>query len=97
MAWYGFAPTWRTALLPAFVALAMLASLGPSLPDHRAHRQVRDFRYIIPFIVQFGFYISPVGFSSAVVPEGWRQWYNRTRWSESSTPFASACWAATAA
>jgi len=76
MLWYGFAPSWHIALLPAFVALAMLASLGPAFLITALNVKYRDFRYIIPFIVQFGLYISPVGFSSALVPEGWRFWYS---------------------
>jgi lipopolysaccharide transport system permease protein len=76
MVWYAFWPTWRIALFPAFVVLAMLASLGPAFLITALNVKYRDFRYIIPFIVQFGLYISPVGFSSAVVPEGWRFWYS---------------------
>ena len=76
MVWYGFWPTWRIALIPAFVVLAMLASLGPAFLITALNVKYRDFRYIIPFIVQFGLYISPVGFSSAIVPEGWRFWYS---------------------
>lgn len=76
MLWYGFLPTWRIILLPVFVLLAMLASLGPSLFVTALNVKYRDFRYIIPFIVQFGLYISPVGFSSSVVPEKWRLWYS---------------------
>jgi lipopolysaccharide transport system permease protein len=76
MAWYGFWPNWHIALLPAFVVLAMLASLGPAFLITALNVKYRDFRYIIPFIIQFGLYISPVGFSSAVVPEGWRFWYS---------------------
>ena len=76
MVWYGFMPAWRIVLLPVFVALAMLASLGPSLFITALNVKYRDFRYIIPFIVQFGLYVSPVGFSSAVVPEKWRLWYS---------------------
>jgi lipopolysaccharide transport system permease protein len=76
MAWYGFAPTWRVALLPGFVALAVLASLGPAFLVTSLNVRYRDFRYIIPFIVQFGLYVSPVGFSSAVVPAVWRFWYS---------------------
>ena len=63
-------------LLPAFVVLAVLASLGPALLITALNVKYRDFRYIIPFIVQFGLYVSPVGFSSAVVPEQWRFWYS---------------------
>jgi lipopolysaccharide transport system permease protein len=76
MAWYGVAPGWQVALLPAFVVIAVLASLGPALLITALNVKYRDFRYIIPFLVQFGLYVSPVGFSSAVVPEHWRFWYN---------------------
>jgi len=76
MVWYGFCPSWRIALLPAFVALATLASLGPAFLITALNVKYRDFRYIIPFIVQFGLYVSPVGFSSAIVPGHWRFWYS---------------------
>ncbi len=76
MAWYGFVPNWQIALLPAFVALAILASMGPALYITALNVKYRDFRYIIPFLVQFGLYVSPVGFSSAVVPEKWRFYYS---------------------
>jgi homopolymeric O-antigen transport system permease protein len=76
MAWYRFLPGWQVAFLPAFVLLGCLASLGPSLWITALNVKYRDFRYIIPFIVQFGLYISPVGFSSTVVPERWRLLYS---------------------
>jgi lipopolysaccharide transport system permease protein len=76
MAWYFFAPSWRLVLLPGFVILSVMASLGPALLITALNVKYRDFRYIIPFIVQFGLYVSPVGFSSTVVPERWRLWYN---------------------
>lgn len=76
MLWYRFMPSWHILMLPAFVVYAMLASLGPSLFITALNVKFRDFRYIIPFIVQFGLYVSPVGFSSAVVPEKWRLWYS---------------------
>jgi lipopolysaccharide transport system permease protein len=76
MAAYGFAPTWRLALLPVFAMLAVLASIGPALLVTALNVRYRDFRYVIPFVVQFGLYISPVGFSSHVVPAAWRFWYN---------------------
>jgi len=76
MIWYGFAPSWHIVLLPCFVALAMLASFGPALLITALNVKYRDFRYIIPFIIQFGLYVSPVGFSSAVVPAQWRFWYS---------------------
>jgi lipopolysaccharide transport system permease protein len=76
MAWYAFLPPWQLMLLPAFMALAVLASLGPALWITALNVKYRDFRYIIPFIVQFGLYVSPVGFSTAVVPDEWRFWYS---------------------
>jgi lipopolysaccharide transport system permease protein len=76
MIWYHFAPSWQIIFLPGFVALAVLASLGPALFITALNVKYRDFRYIIPFIVQAGLYISPVGFSSTVVPEKWRFWYS---------------------
>jgi lipopolysaccharide transport system permease protein len=69
MLWYGHAPGWRMLTLPAFVLLAILAAFGPGLLITALNAEYRDFRYVIPFIVQFGLYISPVGFSSTVVRE----------------------------
>lgn len=76
MVWYRFAPDWRIALLPLFVALAFGAAFGAGLWLCALNVEYRDFRYIIPFIVQFGIYVSPVGFSSTVVPEKWRLLYS---------------------
>jgi lipopolysaccharide transport system permease protein len=76
MVWYQYAPTWRLLVLPAFVLLAVLASLGPALFITALNVKYRDFRYIIPFIVQFGLYAAPVGYASALVPAQWRFWYS---------------------
>ncbi len=76
MGWYRFAPGWQIAILPAFVLLAFLASVGPALWITSLNVKYRDFRFVIPFIVQFGLYVSPVGFSSSVVPEQWRLLYS---------------------
>jgi lipopolysaccharide transport system permease protein len=76
MAWYRFVPSWQILMVPAFILLAIAASLGPALLITALNVKYRDFRYIIPFIVQFGLYVSPVGFSSAVVPDEWRFWYS---------------------
>jgi lipopolysaccharide transport system permease protein len=76
MLWFDFWPNWKIVLLPGFILLAVLASLGPALFITALNVKYRDFRYIIPFIMQFGVYISPVGFSSAVVPERWRLIYS---------------------
>jgi len=76
MLWYGYFPSWHMLLLPGFVGLAVLASLGPAFVLSALNVKYRDFRYIIPFVVQFGLYVSPVGFSSAIVPAEWRFWYS---------------------
>jgi lipopolysaccharide transport system permease protein len=76
MVWYQFLPGWQILLLPVFILLAFLASLGPGLWITALNVKYRDFRYIIPFLVQFGLYISPVGFSSNVIPEKWRLLYS---------------------
>ncbi len=75
MAWYNFVPGWRILSLPLFIAIAFAASLGVGLWLAALNVEYRDFRYIVPFIVQFGLYISPVGFSSSLVPEQWRLLY----------------------
>ena len=76
MIWYRFVPDWQIVLLPIFVGIAFFASLGPSLWITSLNVKYRDFRYVIPFLVQFGLYVSPVGFSSNVVPAEWRLLYN---------------------
>ncbi len=76
MLWYQFLPGWQILLLPVFICLALLASIGPGLWITAINVKYRDFRYVIPFIVQFGLYISPVGFSSSVVPDKWRLLYS---------------------
>ena len=76
MIWYRFQPSWQIFLLPIFVLLAFLASLGPGLWITALNVKYRDFRYVIPFILQIGLYVSPVGFSSTVVPEKWRLLYS---------------------
>lgn len=71
MVWYQFAPDWRILALPLFMALAFGSALGAGLWLCALNVKYRDFRYIIPFIVQFGLYLSPVGFSSDRVPVTW--------------------------
>lgn len=73
--WYGFLPDWRLVTLPLFIALAFGAAFGAGLWLCALNVKYRDFRYIVPFIVQFGLFISPVGFSSQLVPERWRLLY----------------------
>jgi len=76
MIWYGFAPDWRILTLPLFIFIALAAAMGAGLWTAALNVKYRDFRYIIPFVVQFGLYVSPVGFSSSIVPEKWRLLYS---------------------
>ena len=76
MLWYGVIPSARILVLPALLVLAMITSLGIGYLVSALNVKYRDFRYVIPFVVQFGLYISPVGFSSNVVPEQWRLLYS---------------------
>ncbi len=76
MAWYNFLPTWRILTLPLFILIAFAASIGAGLWLAALTVEYRDFRYIVTFLVQFGLYISPVGFSSQVVPQQWRLLYS---------------------
>lgn len=76
MFYYQLTPAPQILLLPIFIILALMASLGPGLWITSLNVKYRDFRYIIPFVVQFGLYISPVGFSSKVIPEQWRLLYS---------------------
>ncbi|WP_217807266.1 ABC transporter permease [Methylomagnum ishizawai] len=72
MVWYGIVPDLRLCALPAFALLVVLVALGAGLWISALSVKYKDFRYIIPFAVQLGLYISPVGFNSTVVPETWR-------------------------
>ncbi|HNA95451.1 MAG TPA: ABC transporter permease, partial [Saprospiraceae bacterium] len=76
MIYYMYAPSWNILLLPVFLVIAFLASMGLGLYLTAHNVKYRDFRYIVPFLVQFGLYISPVGFSSSVVPDQWRLLYS---------------------
>jgi lipopolysaccharide transport system permease protein len=75
-AWYGYMPSWHIIFLPLFVLLAFTCSFGIGLYLTAVNVKYRDFRYIIPFIVQFGLYISPVGFNSFVISEKYRMLYS---------------------
>jgi len=76
MLYYHFAPTWRLLFLPAFLLVAALISFGAGLFIAALNVKYRDFRYIVPFTVQLGLYVSPVGFSSEVVPDKYRLLYS---------------------
>lgn len=76
MLWYGFMPDWRIITLPLFIFIAFAAAMGAGLWIAALNVKYRDFRHIIPFLVQLGLYISPVGFSSVIVPDEWRLLYS---------------------
>jgi lipopolysaccharide transport system permease protein len=75
LAWYGLWPAWQWLALPFLLLLACAAALGAGLWFAAWNVRYRDFRYIIPFVVQFGLYVSPVGFSSTIIPAKWRMLY----------------------
>ena len=100
MAIYQVFPGVPMLMLPVFTVVALLASAGAGIWLAALNVKYRDFRYVVPFIVQFGLYVSPVGFSSGIVPEKWRLLYSLNpmvgvidgfRWSVSNgrTPFPS--------
>ncbi|HNP48307.1 MAG TPA: ABC transporter permease [Bacteroidia bacterium] len=76
MIWYRFIPSAQIIFLPAFLLLAIVVTLGAGFWIAALNVKYRDFRYVVPFIVQFGLYVSPVGFSSSVIPEKFRLIYS---------------------
>ena len=72
MAWYDISPGWQIMLLPAFVLLAFSLSFGIGLLFAALNVEYRDFRYIVPFIVQFGLFLSPIAYATTAVPARWR-------------------------
>ena len=76
MVYFQFTPSWNILFLPVFLLVAFLIAAGVGLYITALNVKYRDFRYIVPFIVQFGLYISPVGFSSSIVPEKYRLLYS---------------------
>lgn len=76
MIFYRFIPSWKIIFIPAFLFLTFLLALGLGFILSALNVKYRDFRHIIPFIVSFGLYISPVGFSSTVIPQKWKLLYS---------------------
>ena len=76
MAWYQFMPDARILLLPVFILMAVVAAIGPGLWIASLNVRYRDFQQVLPFMVQFGMYLSPVAYASAVVPEQWKLIYH---------------------
>jgi lipopolysaccharide transport system permease protein len=75
MFWYAYIPSWKIICILPLTLLSGIVALGPGLLLCALNVTYRDFRYVIPFITQFGLYISPVGFSSSIIPEQWRLMY----------------------
>lgn len=75
MIFTGFLPSWKIIFMPIFLIEAIIISLGLTFFISAMNVKYRDFRYVLPFIIQFGLYISPVGFSSSIIPEKWRIFY----------------------
>ena len=74
-AWYQFVPDWRLLLLPVFVLMTLLTAIGTGLWLTALTVKYRDFRFIVPFLLQIGLFLSPVGFSSTNLPN-WRYIYS---------------------
>jgi lipopolysaccharide transport system permease protein len=72
MAWYGVTPGWQVSLLPVFVALVFGLSVGLGLLFSALNVEYRDFRFVVPFMVQFGLFVSPIAYATTTVPERWR-------------------------
>src|SRR5262249_207356 len=75
MLWYGCHSDWRVITLPLFLPFAFGSAFGPGVWLFPLTVKYRDFRYVVPFVIQFGLYISPVGFSSDRIPYSWRWLY----------------------
>lgn len=73
--WFRFVPSWQIVFVPLFMLVAVFLSLGVTYFLSSLNVKYRDFQYLVPFIVQMGLYISPIGFSSSIVPERWRLLY----------------------
>ena len=76
MFWYRFVPDWRVVTIPLFLILAILLTLGAGFLISSLNVKYRDFQYIVPFIVQLGLYVSPVGFSSDIISQKWKIIYS---------------------
>ena len=76
MIYYGVWPGLSLLAIPTFILIGLGASVGAGLWLAALNVEYRDFRYVVPFLVQFGLYVSPVGFTSAIIPEKWRMLYS---------------------
>ncbi|MBN8560849.1 MAG: ABC transporter permease [Leptolyngbya sp. UWPOB_LEPTO1] len=76
MIWYQYIPTWRILTLPFFVSIAALAAFGVGLWFAAIYVRFRDVAQVIPFLIQLGQYVSPVGYSVEIIPAQWRLLYS---------------------
>ena len=76
MIFLSYIPTYRIFFMPFFVLMVFIASLGFGFWASALNVKYRDFRIVIPFVVQFGLYVTPVGFSSNLIPQQWRLLYS---------------------
>ncbi len=74
--WYGVVPTWRIVVLPWFILLALAAAFGAGLWLAAVTVKYRDFRFVAPFLVQFGFFVTPVAYPTSAIPQEWRAIYS---------------------
>lgn len=75
MLYYQYFPSWQIFFLPLALVQVFILAFGMGLILTTLNIKYRDFRYVVPFILQLGLYISPVGFSSNVIPEKWQYFY----------------------
>lgn len=75
MVYFGVMPTWRLLMIPFLLFIAFSAALGIGLWFSALSVRYRDFQFVVPFLLQFGLYVSPVGFASSVVPEKFAIFY----------------------
>jgi lipopolysaccharide transport system permease protein len=72
MLWYGVAPGWPMLAMPLFIVLASGLALGLGLFLAALNVEYRDFRYVVPFLVQVGLFVSPIAFTTSRMPERWK-------------------------
>jgi lipopolysaccharide transport system permease protein len=75
MFYYGFTPTINVIWLPFFLLLSVCSSLGVSLWLSTMNVQFRDVQYIMPFITQLWFFVTPIVYPSSLLPEPWKTLY----------------------
>ncbi len=73
--WWQFTPDWRIIVLPLFIVLTLITAIGTGLWLTALTVKYRDFRFVAPFLLQVGLFLSPVGFSSTNLPN-WRFIYS---------------------